>query len=92
MIIPLNEKYRVKGTENCWQLEKSVMRKGQREWVAFKYFTALGKAVSAACEREIRLDSAGTLNEALQAIDTIAAKYNKLLDDALSEIESREAA
>ncbi len=92
MIIPLNEKYRVKRTENCWQLEKSVIRKGRREWAAFKYFSGLGKAVSAACEREIRLDSAGSLKEALQAIDTIAARYNKLLDDALSEIESRKAA
>ena len=92
MIIALNEKYRIKGTENCWQLEKSVIRKGQREWVAFKYFSGLGKAVSAACEREIRLDSAGTLKDALQAIDRIAARYNKLLDDALSEIESRAAA
>ncbi len=89
MIVPLNKQYRIRGTENCWQLEKAVVRKGKRDWQAFKYFPDLGKAVSEACEREIRLDPADSLNEALQAIDKIAARYSKLLDDALA---SREAA
>ena len=92
MIIPLSEEYRIRGTENCWQLEKSVIRKGQREFVAFKYFSGLGKAVSEACEREIRLHPSTALKDAIQAMDTVAARYNKLLDDALSQIESREAA
>ncbi len=89
MIITLSKEYRIRGTDNCWQLEKAVIRKGQRDWQAFKYFPDLGKAVSEACQREIRLDPATGLNEALQAIDKIAARYNKLLDDALA---SREAA
>jgi len=89
MIIPLSNEYRIRGTDNCWQLEKAVVRKGQTEWQAFKYFPDLGKAVSGACEREIRLDPANSLNDALQAIDKIAARYSKLLDDALA---SREAA
>ena len=89
MIITLSKEYRIRGTDNCWQLEKAVIRKGQRDWQAFKYFPDLGKGVSEACQREIRLDPATGLNEALQAIDKIAARYNKLLDDALA---SREAA
>ena len=89
MIIPLSKEYRVRGTNNCWQLEKAVIRKGKRDWQAFKFFPDLGKAVSEACQREIRLHSADSLNDALQAIDKIATRYNKLLDDALA---SREAA
>ncbi len=84
MIIPLSKKIRVRGTADCWQLEKAVKRKGQASWQAFKYFSGLGQAVSGACEREIRLDPANSLNDALQAIDKIAARYSKLLDDALA--------
>ena len=89
MILTLSKEYRIRGTEQCWQLEKSVIRKGKRDWAAFKYFSELGQAVSEACRREIRLDPATGLTEALQAIDTIAARYSKLLDDAL---EPRRAA
>ncbi len=84
MIITLSKEYRIRGTDNCWQLEKAVIRKGQTEWQAFKYFSGIGQAVSEACEREIRLDPATGLNEALQAIDKIATRYSKLLDDALA--------
>ena len=61
-------------------------------YVGPKYFSELGQAVSAAYEREIRLDSASTLNDAIEAIDKIAARYNKLLDDAPNDVESRRAA
>ena len=92
MIVPLSKDYRIRGTEQCWQLERAVVRKGKREWAAFKYFSELGKAVSEACRREIRLHSAATLTDAIEAIDQIAARYNKLLDDALNDVESRRAA
>ena len=85
MIISLSKDLRVRGTEQCWQLEKAVMRKGQRAWAAFKYFSSLGKAVSEACRREIRVHPASSLTDALQAVDKIAARYNKLLDDAIRE-------
>ena len=84
MIIYLDDKTRICGTERCWQLEKSRMVKGQAKWEAFKYFSDLGQAVSEAGQREIRLHPATGLNEALQAIDTIAARYSKVLDDALA--------
>ena len=40
----------------------------------------------------IRLHPATTLTEAIEAVDLIAARYNKLLDDALNDVESRRAA
>ena len=88
MIVPLNKQYRIRGTETCWQLEKAVVRRGKRDWQAFKYFPDLGKAVSEACQREIRLHSAASLKDSLEAIDTIAARYTKLLDDALASKEA----
>ena len=92
MVIPLSKDYRIRGADQCWQLERSVFRKGKREWAAFKYFQDLGKAVSEACRREIRLHPAATLTDAIKAIDEIAARYNKLLDDALNDVESRRVA
>ncbi len=84
MIIPLSKKIRIRGTADCWQLERSRLVKGQTRWIPFKYFSDLGQAVSAAGQRDIRLHPAASLNDALQAIDEIAARYNKLLDDALA--------
>jgi len=89
MVIPLSNEYRIRGADECWQLERSVIRNGKQDWAAFKYFSELGQAVSAAYGREIRLDSAATLADAIEAIDRIAARYNKLIDDAL---ESRRVA
>lgn len=92
MIISINDEVRIRGTEHCWQLEKSVKRKGQTEWEAFKYFVSLSDAVGAACGREIRLHSATGLTDAIQAVDQIVARYSKYLDDALAEVEPRRAA
>ena len=92
LIILLSEEIRIRGTEHCWQLEKSRKRDGKHDWEAFKYFQSFGEAVGAAGRREIRLHPATGLVEALKAIDQIAARYSKLLDDALSEIASKEAA
>ena len=83
MIIPIDKKIRIRGTADCWQLEKAVKRKGQTEWQAYKYFPTFMGAVGAACEKEIRLHPANSLSEALQAVDRIAARYSKLLDDAI---------
>jgi len=85
MIISLSKEYRVRGTEHCWQLEKAVIRKGQRDWAAFKYFSSFGKAVSEACRREIRVYPASSLAEALQAVDKITDRYNEVLDAAIRE-------
>ncbi len=89
MIITLSKKVRIRGTADCWQLERSRLVKGQTRWTPFKYFSELGQAVSAAARREIRVHPANTLAKAIEAVDQIAARYNKLLDDALA---SREAA
>ena len=84
MLIPLSDDIRIRSTESGWQLEKAVKRKGEREWKAIKYFKTLSSAVGEACEREIRLHPAKGLIEAIKAVDHVAARYNKLLDDAIA--------
>ena len=85
MIIPIDKEIRIRGTAECWQIEKSRVVNGQAKWTPFKSFSDLGQAVSAACGREIRLHPADCLKKAIQAVDKIAARYNKLLDDAIRE-------
>lgn len=88
MIIPLSDEFRIRGTVDSWQLERSKVVKGQTKWKPYKYFSDLGQAVSAAARREIRVHPANTLTEAIEAVDQIAARYSKLLDDALASKEA----
>ena len=77
MIIPLDEKLRIRGTEHCWQLEKL---KGDDEWRAFKYFTTMDNALHEAAQRELRLFSTTGLSDALAACRTLTAKYAQIFD------------
>ena len=92
MIFPLSKTIRIRGSEHCWNLERSITRKGQPEWQAFKYFQTVAEAVGEACGREIRVHPTNTLAEAIEAVDQIAARYSKYLDDALAEVKPRRAA
>ena len=92
MIIPIDTNLRIRGTEECWRLEKSKEVKGETRWEAFKYFTDLGRAMGEACRREIRLHPAQSLSEAIKAADQITTKYSRIFDEALDVVESRRAA
>ena len=89
MIIPIDDKFRIRGTDECWQVEQIRTRKGQSEWRPFKYYRSLGDAVREAGRREIRLHPAETLVEAFQAVDAVAARYSQMIDDALAAVEIR---
>ena len=92
MIIPLDDQYRIRGTEHCWQLEKRRIRNDKHEWEAYKYFQSFGEAMGAACRREIRLHPAVALADAIEAVDRIVSKYERIFDEALDVVESRRAA
>ena len=89
MIIEIDNKTRIRGTENSYQLERPRHRHGQVRWEAFKYFSTFRQALAQACEREIRVHPANTLAEAIEAADAIAARYGQLLDGALDELAKR---
>ena len=92
MNIQLTEELRIRGTADCWQLEKAAKRKDQIEWRPFKYYRTIAGAVGEACQRTIRLHPATSLSEALRAVDEITEKYAKILDKALDEHDSKGAA
>ena len=90
MIIQIDDKLRVRGTEMCWQVErpkliKSGKDKGKVEWRPFKYHATLAHALSEAAHREIRTHPAETIVEAIEAATRIVAKYTEIFDQAVKE-------
>ena len=88
MIIPIDDKTRVRGTEMCWQFErrfvyKSGKREGEVEWKPEKYHGTLAQALSEAAHREIRTDPADTIPEAIEAATRIISKYTEIFDRAV---------
>ena len=81
MIIDIDNKTRIRGTEMCWQLEKTKIVRGKVEWRPFKYFTQMDKALREAAQREIRTDPAHGFNQAIVACNRITEKYARLFDD-----------
>ena len=92
MLIPINDKLRIRGVEQSWQLERAVTRKGVQDWQAFKYFGSLSSAIGEACGREIRLHPVTGLTDAIRAVDEIVANYARVFDEALESANSKRAA
>ena len=90
MIITLSETLRIRGTEQCYQLERPHNRKGQIRWESYKYYSKFGHALAAACGSEIRTHPADNLADAIEAATAIADRYGQLLDSALDEISKRD--
>ena len=80
MIIPIDDKTRIRGTENCWQLEKIKVVKGEVEWRPFKYFTSMDNALREAAQREIRTFSSTGLSDAIEACNLVTQKYAQIFD------------
>ncbi len=85
MIIQIDEALRVRGTEMSWQLERLVISKvgkrvGQGTWTAEKYYSTLQSALSGALQREIRTHPAHTITEAIEAAESLCAKYTAIFD------------
>ena len=78
MIIPLDVKTRIRGTERAWQLESL---KSDGEWRAFKYFTTMDGALHEAAQREIRTIPATGITKAIDACRRVTEKYSKIFDD-----------
>ena len=81
MIIDLDAKYRIRGTESCWQLEVWSLSKGKPKWTPKKYYKDFASALHEAVQRELRTDPAHGLNEALATIERLTEKYAKIFDD-----------
>ena len=87
MIIPIDDEYRIRGTERCWQFEKLKVVKGQGEWRALSYFTSMDSALREAAQRELRVYPAKGIAEALAACNRVTEKYSKIFDSVGSPQE-----
>ena len=92
MIINLSKEYRIRGTKYCWQLEALRQYKGKDEWRAFKWHSTVDSALREAAQREVRLNSATDITDAIKAVEQIGAKYARIFDDVPSDVESRRTA
>ena len=85
MIIPIDEKYRISSNEYSWDLEEVTpnidKRTGKPKVKKLGYYTSLGKALSAAAQRELRLSDAVGLVEAEKAVAGLTRKYAALFDE-----------
>ncbi len=81
MIIPLDDKLRIRGTSECWQLERLNVVNDEPVWKPYKYFVTVDSALHSAAQRELRLFPSNTLSEALDACVRVTQKYARIFDD-----------
>jgi len=79
VIIPLDEKTRIVGTERAWELQRPRNRNGEERWEPYKWFTSFGSALEEAVHREIRVHPATSLSEAIEAVSGLVQKYEELI-------------
>ena len=79
MIVQLDSKTRIKGTERAWELQHPRNRNGEESWEPYKWFTTFRSALEEAVHREIRLHPANGLSEAIDAVSSIVQRYTELI-------------
>jgi hypothetical protein len=79
MIIQIDPKTRIVGTERSWELQQARRRNGKPSWEAYKWFTTFRYALEEAVHRDIRLHPAIGLSEAIDAVSDIVRKFDNLI-------------
>ncbi len=79
MIIQLDPKTRIVGTERAWELQRPHKRKGKETWEPYKWFNSFGSALEEAVHREIRTHPANGLSVAIEAVSGLVQRYEQLI-------------
>ena len=79
MIVQLDPKTRIKGTERAWELQRQRNYKGGTKWESYKWFTTFRSALEEAVHRDIRLHPARTLADAIDGVSDVLQKFEKLI-------------
>ncbi len=79
MIIQLDPKTRIKGTERAWELQRQRNYKGDAKWEPYKWFTTFRSALEEAVHRDIRTHPANRLSEAIEAVSGLVRRYEELI-------------
>lgn len=79
MIVQIDPKPRIAGTERAWELQRLRHRNGDEKWEPYKWFVSFGSALEEAVHREIRVHPATSLSEAINAVNGLVQKYERLI-------------
>ena len=79
MIIQLDSRTRIVGTNRAWELQRTRNYKGNKRWEPFKWFTTFRSALEEAVHREIRMHPANGITESIQAVADVVQKYEELI-------------
>jgi len=77
MIIPINNKYRLRGHELSWDVQKKSRLKNKEtgewevSWTSILYYGTLEGAVNGLAHRMIRTAEAETIDEAVKAVENV---------------------
>ena len=73
MIIPIDDKYRLKSDVNQWMIQESRIVKGEVQWRGIKFFHDPSNAVTELVLLGVRQSDAQTLTDALAEVERITA-------------------
>jgi len=79
MIIQLDSKTRIAGTNRAWELQRQRNYKGDKRWEPYKWFTTFRSTLEEAVHREIRIHPANGLSEAIEAVSGLVRRYEELI-------------
>ncbi len=79
MIIQLDSKSRIVGTDHAWELQRQRNYKGGTKWTPYKWFTTFRSALEEAVHREIRTHPAASLSEAIEAVSGLVQRFEELI-------------
>ena len=85
MIIPIDEKYRIKSNKYCWMIQEYGNNKNKETgeiettWTSFKWCNSFEDVVNTLAQLMIRTSSAETLAEALVDVDRVVVTLSRAL-------------
>ena len=79
MIIQLDSKTRIVGTDHAWELQRQRNYKGGTKWEPYKWFTTFRSALEEAVHREIRIHPAHGVSEAILAVSETIDRFEQLI-------------
>ena len=91
MIVQIDSKKRIRGTNRCWQIERLQTKNGDPKWEPYKYYRTFQQALAKAGDDEIRLHPADNLTDAIDAVAAISHKYGEIFGVNLSDAEQHQA-
>lgn len=80
MILPIDEKYRIKATKRSWDIQVLYIIKGEEVWkeIGFHY-SSLESCVNGLAQLMLRTSDAETLAEALEEVKRVSDTLSRAL-------------